>query len=60
MEKEPGKTPEKAFWSGVSNIRLGGNFEIRWIRKTPLTSLQIEKALGTQMKERIMRLSDGE
>lgn len=44
----------------MGNIRLGGNFKIKWVRKTPLTALQIEKALGPIIKDRIMRLSDGE
>lgn len=60
METEPSKVPDKGLWSGVSNIRLGGNFQIKWIRKKPLTSLQIQKCLGTQIRDRMMRLSDGE
>lgn len=60
METEPARSPDKTFWAGVSNIRLGGNFKIKWIRKTPLTALQIEKILGPITKDRIMRLSDGE
>ena len=60
MDREPPKNPEKTFWSGVSNIRLGGNFELKWIRKKPLTFLQIKKALGAQTRDRIMRMSDGE
>jgi hypothetical protein len=60
MEKEPMKAAEKSFWEGVSNIRLGGNFEIKWIRKQPITALQLEKALGSQAKDRVMRLTDGE
>lgn len=59
METEPSKIPDKGLWSGVSNIRLGGNFQIKWIRKKPITSLQIEKSLGGQARDRIMRLSDG-
>jgi hypothetical protein len=60
MEKEPMKASEKSFWEGVSNIRLGGNFEIKWMRKQPITALQLEKALGAQAKDRVMRLTDGE
>lgn len=60
MESEPSKNPEKTFWTGVSNIRLGGNFELKWLRKKPLTSLQIEKSAGTQVRDQIMRMSDGE
>ena len=59
METEPSKAPDKSCWVGVGNIRLGGNFKIKWVRKTPLTALQIEKALGPIIKDRIMRLSDG-
>lgn len=59
MEMEPAKNPDKSLWAGVGNIRLGGNFKIKWIRKTPLTALQIEKALGTIVKDRMMRMSDG-
>jgi hypothetical protein len=54
------KASEKSFWEGVSNIRLGGNFEIKWLRKQPITALQLEKALGAQVKDRVMRLTDGE
>lgn len=37
MEAEPERVPDKSIWTGVSNIRLGGNFRIRWIRKKPLS-----------------------
>jgi hypothetical protein len=37
MESEPDKIPDKSIWSGVGNIRLGGNFKLRWIRKKPLS-----------------------
>ncbi len=46
MESEPDKIPDKSIWSGVSNIRLGGNFKLRWIRKKPLSLATIEKKLG--------------
>ena len=41
MESEPDKIPDKSIWNGVSNIRLGGNFKIRWIRKKPLSMTTI-------------------
>lgn len=59
METEPDKVADKAIWSGVNNIRLGGNFKIRWIRKKPLSLSQIEKMLGNTAKEEILRACDG-
>ena len=41
MQSEPEKFPDKTIWSGVSNIRLGGNFKIKWIRKKPMNLVQI-------------------
>lgn len=46
MESEPDKIPDKSIWNGVGNIRLGGNFKLRWIRKKPLSLTTIEKKLG--------------
>lgn len=37
MESEPDRLTDKSVWSGVSNIRLGGNFKIKWLRKKPLS-----------------------
>ncbi len=37
METEPDRLTDKSIWSGVSNIRLGGNFKIKWLRKKPLS-----------------------
>lgn len=50
MEGEPDKVPDKSIWAGVGNIRLGGNFRIRWIRKKPLSMSTIEKKLGVEYK----------
>lgn len=50
MESEPSKFPDKNVWSGVSNIRLGGNFKIRWIRKKPLSLMQVEREVGSNIK----------
>jgi hypothetical protein len=43
----------------VSNIRLGGNFRIRWIRKKPLSLATIEKKLGALAKEEMTKGMDG-
>lgn len=51
MESEPDKMPDKTIWNGVGNIRLGGNFKIRWIRKKPLSLTTIEKKLGSEARE---------
>ena len=59
MESEPDKTPDKTIWNGVSNIRLGGNFKIRWIRKKPLSLTTIERKLGTEAKDEISKATDG-
>ena len=50
MESEPDKNPDKSIWTGVSNIRLGGNFKLRWIRKKPLSYTTIEKKIGNEAK----------
>lgn len=50
---------DKSIWNGVSNIRLGGNFKIRWIRKKPLSLTTIEKKLGVEAKEEISKAIDG-
>jgi hypothetical protein len=59
MESEPDKIPDKSIWSGVSNIRLGGNFKLRWIRKKPLSLATIEKKLGVDAKEEMLKATDG-
>ena len=59
MESQPDKIPDKSIWSGVSNIRLGGNFKIRWIRKKPLSLTTIEKKLGGQARDEIAKATDG-
>lgn len=59
MESEPDKNPDKSIWTGVSNIRLGGNFKLRWIRKKPLSYTTIEKKLGNEAKEEIAKAADG-
>ena len=59
MECEPDKTADKSIWSGVSNIRLGGNFKIRWVRKKPLSLTTIERKLGTEAKDEISKSTDG-
>ncbi len=59
MESEPDKMPDKSIWSGVSNIRLGGNFKLRWIRKKPLSLTMIEKKLGAEAKDEILKATDG-
>jgi len=59
MESEPDKVPDKAIWNGVNNIRLGGNFKIRWIRKKPLSLTTIEKKLGTEARDEINKATDG-
>jgi len=59
MESEPDKVPDKSIWNGVSNIRLGGNFKIRWIRKKPLSLTTIEKKLGAEARDEISKAIDG-
>lgn len=59
MESEPERVPDKSLWNGVNNIRLGGNFKIRWIRKKPLSLTTIEKKLGSEYKDEILRATDG-
>ena len=59
MESEPERVPDKSFWNGVNNIRLGGNFKIRWIRKKPLSFSTVEKKLGSEYKDEIVRATDG-
>ena len=59
MESEPEKIPDKSIWSGVGNIRLGGNFKLRWIRKKPLSLTTIEKKLGVEAKDEILKATDG-
>lgn len=59
MESEPDKIPDKSIWSGVSNIRLGGNFKLRWIRKKPLSLATIEKKLGVEAKDEMLKATDG-
>jgi hypothetical protein len=59
MESDPEKIPDKSIWQGVSSIRLGGNFRIRWIRKKPLSLTTIEKKLGVEAKDEMLRSSDG-
>ncbi len=59
METEPERIPDKSFWNGVNNIRLGGNFKLRWIRKKPLSLSTIEKKLGADHKDEIVRATDG-
>jgi hypothetical protein len=51
MESEPDKIPDKSIWNGVSNIRLGGNFKIRWIRKKPLSLTTIERKIGSEARD---------
>jgi hypothetical protein len=59
MESEPDKVPDKSIWNGVSNIRLGGNFKLRWIRKKPLSMTTIEKKLGVEARDEISKATDG-
>lgn len=59
MDTQPDKIPDKSFWNGVNNIRLGGNFKIKWLRKKPLGIVTIEKYLGASVKEEVMRTTDG-
>lgn len=59
MESEPDKVPDKSIWNGVSNIRLGGNFKIRWIRKKPLSLTTIEKKLGVESRDEMAKATDG-
>ncbi len=37
MQSQPDKIIDKSIWAGVTNIRLGGNFKIKWLRKKPLS-----------------------
>lgn len=60
MESEPDRMTDKSAWSGVSNIRLGGNFKIKWLRKKPLSLVLVEKALGTIFKDTIIKACDGQ
>jgi hypothetical protein len=41
MESEPEKNADKSLWVGVTNIRLGGNFKIKWLRKKPLSLVNV-------------------
>jgi hypothetical protein len=41
MENEPDRITDKTVWSGVANIRLGGNFKIKWLRKKPLSLVNV-------------------
>ena len=41
---------DKTVWSGVTNIRLGGNFKIKWLRKKGLSLVAVEKNLGSNFK----------
>ncbi len=41
MNSEPDKVTDKSIWSGVANIRLGGNFKIKWLRKKPLSLVSV-------------------
>ena len=59
MEGEPDKIPDKTIWNGVGNIRLGGNFKIRWIRKKPLSLTTIERKLGVDARDEISKATDG-
>ena len=59
MESEPDKVPDKSIWTGVSNIRLGGNFKIRWIRKKPLSLTTIERKLGPDARDEMAKATDG-
>jgi hypothetical protein len=60
MESEPDKITDKSVWAGVSNIRLGGNFKIKWLRKKPLSLVTVEKNLGANFKEAIIKSCDGQ
>jgi hypothetical protein len=60
MESEPDKITDKSVWTGVSNIRLGGNFKIKWLRKKPLSLVTVEKNLGLNFKEAIIKSCDGQ
>ena len=60
MESEPGKVVDKEKWTGVANIRLGGNFRVKWLRKRPLSLTLVEKALGTMFKDMIVKACDGQ
>lgn len=53
METQPQNNPDKSIWNGVANIRLGGNFQIRWIRKKPISITQVQKELGDMVKNEI-------
>lgn len=43
----------------MGNIRLGGNFKIRWIRKKPLSFTIIERKVGMEAREEFSRAVDG-
>ena len=60
MESEPDKITDKTVWSGVSNIRLGGNFKIKWLRKKPLSLVLVQKRIGSNFKESIIKSCDGQ
>jgi hypothetical protein len=49
MESEPDKITDKSVWAGVSNIRLGGNFKIKWLRKKPLSLVTVECYVSSSM-----------
>lgn len=38
---------------------MGGNFKLRWIRKKPLSLATIEKKLGVDAKDEILKATDG-
>lgn len=60
MDSEPDKVTDKTVWVGVSNIRLGGNFRIKWLRKKPLSLSSVEKNIGSNFKEMIVKSCDGQ